>query len=125
MQSIQELVERALAHIAQAESLAALDQARVQYVGKAGELTAQMKLLGGLAPEERKPFGQAVNTAKKQDRGSDRTAARGVAGNGEACGAGVGRDAARAAAVGRARSSHDGYGGDHEEDPDGAGFFLR
>lgn len=66
MQSIQELVERALAHIAQADSLAALEQARVQYVGKSGELTAQMKLLGSLAPEERKPFGQAVNTAKNR-----------------------------------------------------------
>ena len=66
MQSIQELVERALAHIAQADSLVALDQARVQYVGKSGELTAQMKLLGSLAPEERKPFGQAVNTAKNR-----------------------------------------------------------
>jgi len=66
MQSIQELVERALAHIAQSDSLAALDQARVQYVGKSGELTAQMKLLGSLAPEERKPFGQAVNTAKNR-----------------------------------------------------------
>ena len=40
MQSIQELVERARAHIAEADSLAALEQARVQYVGKAGELTA-------------------------------------------------------------------------------------
>ncbi len=66
MQSIQELVERALAHIAQADSLAALEQTRVQYVGKAGELTAQMKVLGSLAPEERKPFGQAVNAAKNR-----------------------------------------------------------
>jgi len=66
MQSIQELVERALAHIAQADSPATLEQARVQYVGKAGELTAQMKLLGGLAPGERKPFGQAVNAAKNR-----------------------------------------------------------
>src|SRR5258708_28324655 len=64
MQSIQELVERALAHIGQANSAATLDQARVQYLGKSGELTGQMKLLGGLAPEERKPFGQAVNAAK-------------------------------------------------------------
>ncbi|MDP9113761.1 MAG: phenylalanine--tRNA ligase subunit alpha [Acidobacteriota bacterium] len=66
MQSIQELVERALAHIAQADSLAALEQARVQYVGKSGELTAQMKLLSSLAAEERKPFGQAVNAAKNR-----------------------------------------------------------
>src|SRR5258706_4106556 len=66
MQSIQELVERALAHIGQADSAAMLDQARVQYLGKSGELTGQLKSLGGLSPEERKPFGQAVNAAKNQ-----------------------------------------------------------
>jgi len=51
MQSIQELVERAFAHIGQADSTATLEQVRVQYLGKSGELTGQMKLLGGLAPE--------------------------------------------------------------------------
>jgi phenylalanyl-tRNA synthetase alpha chain len=66
MQSIQELVERALAHIVQADSTATLELARVQYLGKSGELTGQMKLLGGLVPEERKPFGQAVNAAKSR-----------------------------------------------------------
>ncbi len=66
MQSIQELVERALVHIGQADSIATLEQARVQYLGKSGELTGQMKLLGGLPPEERKPFGQAVNNAKNR-----------------------------------------------------------
>jgi phenylalanyl-tRNA synthetase alpha chain len=64
MQSIPELVERALAHINAAATLAALDQARVQYLGKSGELTAQMKSLGNLPPEERKAFGQSVNSAK-------------------------------------------------------------
>ncbi len=64
MQSIHDLLDRALIQIGQAETLAALEQARVQYLGKSGELTSQMKLLGGLPPEERKPFGQAVNTAK-------------------------------------------------------------
>jgi phenylalanyl-tRNA synthetase alpha chain len=66
MQSIQELVGRALVHIGQADSTAMLEQARVQYLGKSGELTGQMKLLGGLAPEERKPFGQSVNNAKNR-----------------------------------------------------------
>lgn len=66
MQSIQELVERALAHIGHADSAATLEQTRVQYLGKSGELTGQMKLLGGLAPEERKPFGLAVNAAKNR-----------------------------------------------------------
>src|SRR5260370_35248067 len=64
MQSIHDLLDRALIQIGQAETLAALDQARVQYLGKSGELTAEMKSLGGLPPEERKTFGQAVNTAK-------------------------------------------------------------
>jgi len=64
MQSIHDLLDRALTQIRQTDSLAALEQARVQYLGKSGELTAQMKLLGGLPPEDRKAFGQAVNTSK-------------------------------------------------------------
>lgn len=64
MQTIQELLDRALTQIRLAGTPAALEQARVQYLGKSGELTAQMKLLGGLPPEERKAFGQAVNTSK-------------------------------------------------------------
>jgi len=65
MQSIPELLERALAHIMTSDSMAALEQARVQYLGKAGELTARMKTLGALAPEVKKQFGQALNTAKQ------------------------------------------------------------
>ena len=64
MQSIHHLLDRALTQIGQAETPAALEQARVQYLGKAGELTSQLKTLGTLPAEERKPFGQAVNTAK-------------------------------------------------------------
>lgn len=64
MQSIVELLDRALAQIGASETLAALDQARIQYLGKSGELTSQMRTLGTLQPEEKKQFGQAVNTAK-------------------------------------------------------------
>ncbi|MEQ1946458.1 MAG: phenylalanine--tRNA ligase subunit alpha [Bryobacteraceae bacterium] len=64
MQSIHELLERALAQIQESGSLAALDQLRIEYLGKSGKLTAQMKTLGSLAAEDRKAFGQAVNTAK-------------------------------------------------------------
>ena len=64
MQSIAELVERAVAHILASDSLAAPEQARVRYLGKSGELTARMKALGSLAPEIKKQYGQAVNTAK-------------------------------------------------------------
>jgi phenylalanyl-tRNA synthetase alpha chain len=64
MQSISQLVERALAQIHAAATAAELDQARVQYLGKAGELTSQLKSLGSLPAEERKAFGQLVNEAK-------------------------------------------------------------
>lgn len=59
-----DLLDRALAQIRQADELVTLEHIRVRYLGKSGELTAQMKLLGGLPPEERKAFGQAVNTSK-------------------------------------------------------------
>jgi|SRR5665213_3048579 len=66
MQSISQLVERAVAQINAATNAAALDQVRVQYLGKAGELTSQLKSLGGLPADERKAFGQAINAAKAQ-----------------------------------------------------------
>jgi phenylalanyl-tRNA synthetase alpha chain len=41
-----------------------LDDLRVQYLGKKGEVTALLKSLGSMEPEQRKPFGQAINTAR-------------------------------------------------------------
>jgi septum formation inhibitor MinC len=63
-QSLSELLDRATAEIAKSDSLTSLDQARVRYLGKSGELTAMMKSLGSLAPEDRKSFGQGVNSVK-------------------------------------------------------------
>lgn len=51
--------------IAMAQDLPALDQVRVGYLGKSGLLTAQLKQLGKLAPEERPKAGQAINKAKQ------------------------------------------------------------
>lgn len=45
--------------------LAALDDVRVKALGKKGSISAQMKKLGGLPPEERKAFGKAVNEVKE------------------------------------------------------------
>jgi phenylalanyl-tRNA synthetase alpha chain len=42
----------------------ALDQIRVQYLGKKGYFTEQMKALGKLSPEERPAAGQVINQAK-------------------------------------------------------------
>ena len=53
MQSLSELVEQAEAEISAASDLGALDAVRVKYLGKKGELTARMKGLGALTPEER------------------------------------------------------------------------
>ena len=57
----------------------ALDQVRVQYLGKKGALTALLKGLGALDPEERPKAGAAINEAKAQVQGwiAERKAALG------------------------------------------------
>ena len=62
---LEELLKTAREQIAQADSLSALDDVRVDYLGKKGQLTAQLKSLGSMAPEERKTMGQAINQAKQ------------------------------------------------------------
>jgi phenylalanyl-tRNA synthetase alpha chain len=61
---IDHLREEALGEIQQASELAALDQVRVRYLGKSGRLTARLKQLGTLSPEQRPQAGQAINQAK-------------------------------------------------------------
>ncbi|MBK1720732.1 phenylalanine--tRNA ligase subunit alpha [Thiocystis violacea] len=58
------LQEAAIAAIAGAADLAGLDQVRVRYLGKSGELTALLKQLGTLPAAERPAAGQAINQAK-------------------------------------------------------------
>jgi phenylalanyl-tRNA synthetase alpha chain len=65
MQSLSELVEQAEAEISGASDLGALDDVRVKYLGKKGELTARMKGLGALSADERPAAGQEINVAKK------------------------------------------------------------
>lgn len=48
-----------------ADSLAALEQLRVEYLGKAGVFTAQLKQLGKLPKAERPKAGQQINQAKQ------------------------------------------------------------
>lgn len=64
MDDLTSLVNEAEAAIAAADELQALDQIRVQYLGKKGALTEQMKSLGKLSAEERPAAGQAINQAK-------------------------------------------------------------
>ncbi len=59
------LAERALEEVRAADDGRDLEELRVRYLGKKGELTAALKQLGSLPPEERREAGQAVNQAKK------------------------------------------------------------
>ena len=43
-----------------------IEELRVKYLGKKGELTALLKQMGSLSPEERPAMGQLVNEAKQR-----------------------------------------------------------
>ncbi|MCU7893285.1 MAG: phenylalanine--tRNA ligase subunit alpha [Candidatus Thiodiazotropha sp. (ex Ustalcina ferruginea)] len=62
---IKGLIETAESAIAHADNLPMLDKIRVGYLGKSGKLTAQLKKLGSLPPEQRPQAGQAINKAKQ------------------------------------------------------------
>ena len=53
-----------LAAFEQAQSAAELDSLRVQYLGKKGELTAVLKMMGKLSAEERPAMGQLANEVR-------------------------------------------------------------
>lgn len=64
-EKLQAIVARAKETIHSVSELAHLDEIRVQYLGKKGELTAMMKTLGQLSAEERPKAGQVINEAKQ------------------------------------------------------------
>jgi len=66
MQDLENIVSRAAAEFAAASDPASLENAKAKYLGKAGELTALLKQLGSLGPDEKKSFGQSINAAKQQ-----------------------------------------------------------
>jgi len=51
--------------LTQADNLSQVEQLRVQYLGKKGVLTEQLKQLGQLSAEQRPAAGQAINVAKQ------------------------------------------------------------
>ena len=65
-QELDDLVSQAGQQAASADSLNVLDDVRVQYLGKKGVLTLQLKRIGGLPAEIRPQFGKWVNLAKNQ-----------------------------------------------------------
>jgi phenylalanyl-tRNA synthetase alpha chain len=59
-------IKAALQAIAEAASLEALQSLKVQYLGKNGLLTAEMKTLGQLEPEARRERGRLLNEIKQR-----------------------------------------------------------
>ncbi|WP_369858051.1 phenylalanine--tRNA ligase subunit alpha [Candidatus Thalassolituus haligoni] len=66
MENLEALTQQALAAVSDAQDVAALDQVRVQFLGKKGEITSLMKNLGNVSPEDRPKIGAVINEAKNQ-----------------------------------------------------------
>ena len=66
MENLDALVAQALEAVQHSEDVNALEQLRVQYLGKKGELTVLMQTLGKLSAEERPQAGALINAAKSQ-----------------------------------------------------------
>ena len=65
-QQLEQIKTAALEAINAAQNSADCENVRVKYLGKKGELTAILKMMGGHSPEERPIMGQLVNTAKAE-----------------------------------------------------------
>ncbi|MGD8176858.1 phenylalanine--tRNA ligase subunit alpha [Marinimicrobium sp. ARAG 43.8] len=66
MENLNALTDAALKQVQDADDLASLDKVRVEYLGKKGSISAQMKTLGQLSAEERPAAGAKINEAKNQ-----------------------------------------------------------
>jgi len=66
MENLEQLVQRAIDAVAGADTVAILDQVRVDYLGKKGEITQLLKGLGKLDASERPAAGAKINDAKEQ-----------------------------------------------------------
>jgi phenylalanyl-tRNA synthetase alpha chain len=64
--NLDEIILQAEQAVASAADTATLDNVRVEFLGKKGLLTEQLKSLGKLPPEEKPKAGQAINLAKQQ-----------------------------------------------------------
>jgi len=66
MENLEPLANQAKAAIAAAEDGSALEQLRIDYLGKKGRITALLKGLGKLSAEERPKAGALVNVVKQE-----------------------------------------------------------
>src|SRR5690554_4645828 len=66
MEQLQVLSQEAQQAIEKSDSVKGLDEVRVKYLGKKGELTVLLKGLSKLSPEERPKVGAEINAVKEQ-----------------------------------------------------------
>jgi len=64
--NLNDILQKAKHAIMAAKQPDMLEDLRVQYLGKKGELTSQLKQIGSLPPEERPKFGDLVNQIKQE-----------------------------------------------------------
>ncbi len=64
-EALEQLKEKALSELRRLDSLKALKDFRVKFLGKKGELTQLLKRMRELAPEERPAFGRLINELKE------------------------------------------------------------
>lgn len=62
---LEDLIESARASFASAADAAALENEKAKYLGKSGSVTAMLKELGKLPPEQKRERGQQINQVKK------------------------------------------------------------
>ena len=65
-EQLERIKAEALAKIEASDALEKLNEIRVAYLGKKGELTSVLKSMKDVAPEERPQVGQLVNDARAQ-----------------------------------------------------------
>ena len=63
-EQLEKIRSEALAALNEAKDSAELDALRVRFLGKKGELTAVLKMMGKLSAEERPVMGQAANNVR-------------------------------------------------------------
>ena len=63
-EKLEQIKEEALRQIAASDALEKLNEVKVNYLGKKGELTAVLKGMKDVLPEERPAVGQLVNETR-------------------------------------------------------------
>ena len=65
-EQIASIKEKSIKEISESKDLKELNELRVKYLGKKGELTLILRGMGGLSPEERPIIGSLVNELREE-----------------------------------------------------------